>query len=71
MRLQTLYAAWAQGRDLYAGDRVTPAHEDAHGSEWSVLAVLMASVLVLGLAPGLVLNSTFKDVAAITMEVSR
>jgi NADH-quinone oxidoreductase subunit M len=56
---------------IWSGDRTTPAHEDARGGEWSVLAVLMATVLVLGLAPGLVLNSTFEDVAAITAEVSR
>jgi NADH:ubiquinone oxidoreductase subunit 4 (subunit M) len=46
-------------------------HEDAHGGEWSVLAVLVAAVLVLGVAPGLLLNTTAKDVAAITTEVSR
>ena len=58
-------------RLIWSGDRTTPAHEDARGGEWSVLAVLVAAVLVLGVAPGLVLNSTSKDVAAITMEVSR
>jgi len=56
---------------IWSGDRTTPAHEDAHGGEWSVLAVLVCAVLILGIAPGLVLNSTFKDVAAITMEVPR
>jgi NADH-quinone oxidoreductase subunit M len=56
---------------IWSGDRTTPAHEDAHGGEWSVLAVLVCAVLILGVAPGLVLNSTFKDVAAITMEVPR
>jgi NADH:ubiquinone oxidoreductase subunit 4 (subunit M) len=44
---------------------------DAHGGEWSVLAVLVAAVLVLGVAPGIVLNTTSKDVAVITSEVSR
>jgi NADH-quinone oxidoreductase subunit M len=58
-------------RLIWSGDRTTPAHEDARGGEWSVLAVLVCAVLVLGIAPGLVLNSTSKDVAAITMEVSR
>jgi NADH-quinone oxidoreductase subunit M len=58
-------------RLIWSGDRTTPAHEDARGGEWSVLAVLVAAVLVLGVAPGLVLNSTAKDVAAITMEVPR
>jgi len=58
-------------RLIWSGDRTIPAHEDARGGEWSVLAVLVAAVLVLGVAPGLVLNSTSKDVAAITMEVSR
>ena len=56
---------------IWAGDRTTPAHEDARGGEWSVMAVLVAAVLILGVAPGLVLNATYKDVAAITMEVSR
>jgi NADH-quinone oxidoreductase subunit M len=58
-------------RLIWSGDRTTPAHEDARGGEWSVLAVLACAVLVLGVAPGLVLNSTAKDVAAITAEVSR
>ena len=58
-------------RLIWSGDRTTPAHEDARGGEWSVLAALVCAVLVLGVAPGLVLNSTSKDVAAITMEVSR
>jgi len=58
-------------RLIWSGDRTTPAHVDAHGGEWSVLAVLVASVLVLGVAPGIVLNSTIKDVTAITAEVSR
>jgi NADH-quinone oxidoreductase subunit M len=58
-------------RLIWSGDRTTPAHEDAHGAEWSVLAVLVAAVLVLGVAPGLLLNTTAKDVAAITTEVSR
>jgi NADH-quinone oxidoreductase subunit M len=58
-------------RLIWSGDRTTPAHEDARGGEWSVLAVLVASVLVLGVAPGLVLNSTIKDVTSITAEVSR
>ena len=56
---------------IWSGDRITPAHEDARGGEWSVMAVLMSAVLILGVAPGLVLNSTYKDVAAITVEVSR
>ncbi|MDQ1483670.1 MAG: NADH-quinone oxidoreductase subunit [Actinomycetota bacterium] len=56
---------------IWSGDRTTPAHEDARGGEWSVLAVMVSAVLILGVAPGLVLNSTFKDVAAITSEVSR
>jgi NADH-quinone oxidoreductase subunit M len=56
---------------IWFGDRTTPAHEDARGGEWSVLAVLVASVLVLGVAPGLLLNSTFKEAAAITMQVPR
>jgi NADH-quinone oxidoreductase subunit M len=58
-------------RLIWSGDRTTPAHEDARGGEWSVLAVLVAAVLVLGVAPGLLLNTTIKDVAAITSEVSR
>ena len=58
-------------RLIWSGDRTTPAHADARGGEWSVLAVLMAAVLVLGVAPGLVLNSTYKVAAAITMEVPR
>jgi NADH-quinone oxidoreductase subunit M len=58
-------------RLIWSGDRTTPAHQDAHGGEWSVLAVLAATVLVLGVAPGLVLNSTIKDVTAITAQVSR
>jgi NADH-quinone oxidoreductase subunit M len=58
-------------RLIWSGDRTTPAHADAGGGEWSVMAVLVAAVLVLGIAPGLVLNSTFKDAAAITMEASR
>ena len=58
-------------RLIWSGDRITPAHQDARGGEWSVLAVLIAAVLILGVAPGLVLNSTSEDVAAITMEVSR
>jgi NADH-quinone oxidoreductase subunit M len=58
-------------RLIWSGDRTAPAHQDARGGEWSVLAVLCAAVLVLGVAPGLVLNSTAKDVAAITMEVPR
>jgi NADH-quinone oxidoreductase subunit M len=58
-------------RLIWSGDRNTSAHEDAHGGEWSVLAGLVAAVLVLGVAPGLVLNSTIKDVTAITAEVSR
>ena len=32
---------------------------------------LVVTVLVLGVAPGLLLNSTIKDVAVITAEVSR
>ncbi|HEX7460721.1 MAG TPA: NADH-quinone oxidoreductase subunit M [Dermatophilaceae bacterium] len=58
-------------RLIWSGDRTSPAHPDAHGGEWSVLAVLVATVLVLGVAPQIVLNSTIKDVAAITAEVSR
>ena len=58
-------------RLIWSGDRTTPALEDAHGGEWSVLAVLVTAVLVLGVAPGLVLDSTYKDAAAITVEVSR
>ena len=58
-------------RLIWSGDRTTPAHEDARGGEWSVLAVLVAAVLVLGVAPGLLLNSTFKEAAAITMQVPR
>ena len=58
-------------RLIWSGDRATPAHSDARGGEWSVLAVLVCSVLVLGVAPGLLLSSTAKDVAAITAEVSR
>jgi len=56
---------------IWSGDRITPAHTDARGGEWSVMAALMSAVLILGVAPGLVLNSTYKDVAAITAEVSR
>jgi NADH-quinone oxidoreductase subunit M len=56
---------------IWSGDRTTPAHQDARGGEWSVLAVLMAAVLILGVAPGLLLNSTGKDAAAITMELPR
>jgi NADH-quinone oxidoreductase subunit M len=58
-------------RLIWSGDRVTPAHADARGGEWSVLAVLVTAVLVLGVAPGLLLNSTIEDVAIITSEVSR
>jgi NADH-quinone oxidoreductase subunit M len=58
-------------RLIWSGDRTTPAHEDARGAEWSVLAVLVTAVLVLGVAPGLLLSSTYKDAAAITMKVSR
>jgi len=58
-------------RLIWAGDRTAPAHPDARGGEWSVLAVLVASVLILGVAPQIVLNSTIKDVSAITLEVSR
>ncbi len=58
-------------RLIWSGDRTSPAHADARGGEWSVLAVLVATVLVLGVAPGIVLNSTIKDVAVITAEVSR
>jgi NADH-quinone oxidoreductase subunit M len=58
-------------RLIWAGDRTSPTHQDAHGGEWSVLAVLVTTVLVLGVAPGLVLNSTSKEVTAITAEVSR
>jgi len=58
-------------RTIWSGDRTTPALADARGGEWSVLAVLVSAVLILGVAPGLVLNSTIKDVAAITAEVSR
>lgn len=58
-------------RLIWSGDRVAPAHADARGPEWSVLAVLVTAVLVLGLAPGLLLNSTIKDVNIITSEVSR
>jgi NADH-quinone oxidoreductase subunit M len=58
-------------RLIWFGDRTTPSHEDARGGEWSVLAVLIAAVLVLGVAPGLLLNSTFKDAASITIGVSR
>jgi len=58
-------------RLIWSGDRTLPAHDDARGGEWSVLAVLVASVLVLGRAPGLLLNTTIKDVSAITSEVSR
>jgi NADH-quinone oxidoreductase subunit M len=58
-------------RLIWSGDRTSPKHEDAHGGEWSVLAVLVAATLVLGVAPGLLLNSTIKDVTAITAEVSR
>ena len=58
-------------RLIWSGDRTSPAHADARGGEWSVLAVLVAAVLVLGVAPGLLLNSTFKEAAAITMQVPR
>jgi len=58
-------------RLIWSGDRATPAHADARGGEWSVLSVLVAAVLILGVAPGLLLNSTYKDAAAITMEVPR
>ena len=58
-------------RLIWSGDRTTPAHDDARGGEWSVLAVLVAAVLVLGVAPGLLLNTTIEDVSAITSEVSR
>ena len=58
-------------RLIWSGDRTSPAHVDAHGGEWSVLAVLVATVLVLGVAPGIVLNTTSKDVSVITSEVSR
>jgi len=53
-------------RLIWAGDRTSPAHADAHGAEWSVLAALMATVLVLGVAPGLVLDVTIDDVTRIT-----
>ncbi|MEP7192423.1 MAG: NADH-quinone oxidoreductase subunit M [Actinomycetota bacterium] len=56
---------------IWSGERTTPAHQDASGAEWSVLAVLMSAVLVLGVAPGLLLHSTIKDAAAITMELPR
>jgi len=56
---------------IWSGDRTTPAHDDASGGEWSVVAALVCAVLVLGVAPGLVLDSTYEDVAAITAEVSR
>jgi NADH-quinone oxidoreductase subunit M len=56
---------------IWSGDRTAPAHKDASGAEWSVLAVLMSAVLVLGVAPGLLLHSTIKDAAAITMELPR
>ena len=56
---------------IWSGDRTAPAHQDASGAEWSVLAVLMSAVLVLGIAPGLLLHSTIKDAAAITMELPR
>jgi len=58
-------------RLIWSGDRTTPAHSDARGAEWSVLAALVAGVLVLGVAPGIVLNTTIRDVAVITTEVSR
>jgi len=58
-------------RLIWSGDRTPPAHADARGGEWSVLSVLVAAVLILGVAPGLLLNSTYKDAAAITMEVPR
>ena len=58
-------------RLIWSGDRTSPAHGDARGGEWSVLAVLVATVLVLGVAPGLVLNATIQDVTTITAEVSR
>jgi NADH-quinone oxidoreductase subunit M len=58
-------------RLIWSGDRTTPAHADARGAEWSVLAALVAGVLVLGVAPGIVLNTTIRDVAVITTEVSR
>jgi NADH-quinone oxidoreductase subunit M len=58
-------------RLIWAGDRTLPAHEDAHGAEWSVLSVLVATVLVLGVAPGLVLNATIDPVNKITAEGSR
>ena len=58
-------------RLIWSGDRTSPTHVDAHGGEWSVLAVLVATVLVLGVAPGIVLNTTSKDVSVITSEVSR
>ena len=61
----------ARRSEIWSGDRTSSAHQDARGAEWSVLAVLVAAVLVLGVAPGLLLNSTIKDVAAITLEVSR
>jgi len=56
---------------IWSGDKTTPVHQDASGAEWSVLAVLMSAVLVLGVAPGLLLHSTIKDAAAITMELPR
>jgi NADH-quinone oxidoreductase subunit M len=56
---------------IWSGERTTPAHQDASGPEWSVLAVLMSAVLVLGVAPGLLLHSTIKDATAITMELPR
>ena len=40
-------------------------------AECPYLQSLVAAVLVLGVAPGLLLNTTAKDVAAITTEVSR
>jgi len=58
-------------RLIWSGDRTTPAHDDARGGEWSVVAVLVCAVFVLGVAPGLVLNSTIKDVTSITAEVAR
>jgi len=58
-------------RLIWSGDRTTPVHQDARGGEWSVMAVLVSAVLVLGVAPGLVLNTTIKDVTAITAQVSR
>lgn len=53
-------------REVWAGDRRSPAIRDVRGAELGLLWVLAAGILVLGLYPVLLLDLTAVDASRVT-----